>query len=225
MYKPKQLTIISLVFLVFAGTIIIATTRYKWQPIDLIDMVINELKGARLTKENFLAIERAQRVYHLETGKFTDSFQKLGIGITPNSKKYNYYLNRGIQTSLNDYLFLGLDTTEIEQSLKIPEEESFTPPKKLPRISPDIIMITAQPKKAGLKTYIAFVVSCMDPSTGGSDCEHESVTFAITYQSEQPLTLPPTRLKVSLPLAYCPQEGCLRRQFPIPEGFHPIVPE
>lgn len=174
---------------------------------------------------NFLySIIHLQRAYFLEKPGFFDSFEDLNIKFSPDSQTYTYHIYTGIQTSLNDYLFLNLDKGQIEQLLKIPTEVAFTSPKQLPRVSSDIVMITAQPKQVGLKTYIGFIFSCYDPSTGGSDCEHEGLTFTMTYQSEQSLTPPPTRLKlkVSLPFAYCAKRGCLHQQVPTPEGFRLI---
>lgn len=174
---------------------------------------------------NYLySIIRAQRAYVLEKQEFSDSFEDLSIEFSRDVKNYTYHIYTGIQTTLNDYLFLNLDKGQIEQLLKIQTEATFISPKQLPRVSSYIVMITAQPKQVGLKTYIGFIFSCDDPSTGGSDCEHESLTFAMTYQSEQSLTPPPTRLKlkVSLPFAYCAKSGCLHQQVPTPEGFRPI---
>jgi hypothetical protein len=168
-------------------------------------------------------IIRAQRAYVLERQEFSDSFEDLSIEFsTAYFKYYTYHIYTGIQTSVNDYLFLNLDKGQIEQLLKISTEVTFTSPKQLPRVSSDILMITAQPKQVGLRTYIGFIFSCDDPSTGGSDCEHESLTLAMAYQSEQSLTPPPTQLNVSLPFAYCPTRGCLRQQVPTPEGFRLI---
>lgn len=167
-------------------------------------------------------ILRLQQAYVLGEQEFADSFEDLSIELYPDVKSYTYHIYTGIQTTFNDYLFLNLDKTQIEQLLKIPTWARFTSPKQLPRVSSDILMITAQPKQFGLKTYIGFIFSCDDPSTGGSDCGHESLTFAMAYQSEQSLTPPPTRLNVSLPLTYCAKGGCLRQQVPTPEGFRLI---
>ncbi|HEY9613170.1 MAG TPA: hypothetical protein V6C93_27745 [Allocoleopsis sp.] len=82
-------------------------------------------------------------------------------------------------------------------------------------------MISAHPKKAGLRTYIGFVFSWDNgASTGTPDCADESPTFTRVYQSEQPLTEPPRTMKVSLPLAYCDKKECHREKVPTPEGFH-----
>jgi hypothetical protein len=163
----------------------------------------------------------AQKYYRINEGyeKFSDSFEELGIKITPNAEKYSYQIHRGIQIDLNDYQLLTLDKAT-RQSLKISEQDIWNPAKKFPVISSNVVMISAQPKKAGMKTFLGFVFGCIDQSTGGSDCEHESLTFSIVYESEIPSIPLPNKLKVSLPLDFCDMKrGCLREKIPPIKGF------
>lgn len=175
-------------------------------------------------KQTIDELLRGQHSYRIEDMdmRFANSVEELGVQITTNPEIYSYQIYRGIQTDLNNYQFLSVDKVP-KQSLKILEDESFTSPKKLPQISPDILMISARPKKPGLKTFIGFMFTCYDASTGGSDCGHESLAFSMLYESEKPSTLPPHIMKVSLPLDFCGlKRGCLREKVPTPEGFRPV---
>lgn len=225
MLRIKQVLQSPIILLLLGGIVLgsIPFSLTACEGINLINRVIIAPRQEGEAMNNIGAIMRAQLAYRLEWQTFSDSIKELGIGYVPNSENYSYRIYTGIQTTLNDYLFLNLDKATIK-SLKIPEDEAFTPPKKLPRISSDILMISAQPNKAGLRTYIGFIFTCSDPTTGGSDCAHESVTFSMLYESEQPLTPPPNRLrlKVSLPFAPCQWRGCLREKVPTPEGFRPV---
>ena len=189
------------------------------QEVNLINQVLisrHEQEG----KQNISAMVRYQLAYRLEHGRFSNSIEELGLAT--DTENYSYRIHRGIQTGLNDYQFLALDKATIKY-LKISEDESFTSPKKPTRISSDILMISAQPKKVKIKSFVGFIFSCYDQSTGGTDCLHEPAIFPILYESEQPSTPPPNRMTVSLPLAYCGfKRGCLREKVPTPEGFRPV---
>ena len=193
------------------------------EAVNLTNRVINPLQQKQEARENLGAIINAQAAYRLEHNKFSNSFKELEITSATESKNYRYRIYRGIQTTLNHYLFQDAEQMKTK-SLKLPEEEAFTLPQKLPSISSDILMIAAYPKRDDLKTIVRFIFNCNDESTGGADCSHESLTFTRLYESEEPSTPPPNelRLKVSLPLAYCERIGCLGEQIPTPEGFRPV---
>jgi type II secretory pathway pseudopilin PulG len=225
MLKLKQVLQGRIVLLLLGG-IVLGTIPFSMtacEGVKLSNQVINLFQPEQEAKQNIGAIMRAQSAYRLENGKFSSYLQQLGVGSATNSENYSYRIYRGIQTTLNNYLFLNLDKTTIK-TLKFPEDDLFAPFNKLPRISSDIVMITAQPTKAGLKTYIGFVFSCdMDSHTGTADCPDDTAgDFIMLYKSEQPFTPPPSRMKVSLPLAYCDIKGCLREKVPTPEGFRPV---
>ncbi len=125
------------------------------QGINLINQVIIAPRQEQEARQNVGAIARAQVAYHQENGTLSNSLKELGVGIATDTENYTYRIYRGIRITLNDYLFLALDKTTIK-SLKIPEdtlETMYNPPTELPRISSYIVMISAQPKKAGLKTW------------------------------------------------------------------------
>lgn len=226
MLKLKPVLQGRIVLLLLGGIVLgsIPLSLITCEGLNLVNRVIIAPRQEREAKQNVGTIIRAQLAYGLEQdNKFYSSFQELGISMAISSKNYNYRIYRGIQTTLNKYLFLELEKMTIK-SLKIPEEEGFTRPIRLPRISSDIVMITAQPTKPGLQTYIGFVFTCyMQPDIGTPDCPDETVGhFSMLYKSEQPLTPPPSTMEVSLPLAYCNIKGCLREKVPTPEGFRPV---
>lgn len=215
------------ILLLLLGEIVLGSLLFSMtacEEVNLTNQVINPLQQEQEVRKNFRTIINAQVAYRLENNKFSNSFTELGI--TPvtdsnvtDSKNYKYRIYRGIQRTLNHYLFLDAEQMKTKP-LKLPEEEAFTPPQKLPSISSDILMIAAHPKKDGIKTIVGFIFNCNELS-GGTDCQHEPSIFTRFYESEQPYTPPPNelRLKVSLPLAYCERIGCLGEQIPTPEGF------
>jgi hypothetical protein len=226
MLKLKQVLQGRIVLLLLGGIVLgsIPFNLITCEEINLIKQIIIAPLQEPEARQNVGTLMMSQSAYRGEYGKFSNSLKKLGVGSATNSKNYSYRIYRGIQTTLNDYLFLNLDKTTII-TLKFPEADIFDLPTKLPRISSDIVMIAAQPKKAGFKTYIGFVFSCdMNGQTGTPDCPDDSVgDFRMLYKSEQPFTPPPSRMKVSLPLAYCDnKKGCLREKVPTPEGFRPV---
>lgn len=214
------------ILLLLLGEIVLGSLLFSMtacEEVNLTNQVINPLQQEQEVRDNFRTISNAQAAYRLEHNKFSNSFKELEITSATDSKNYRYRIYRGIQTTLNHYLFQDAEQMKTKY-LKIHEEEAFTPPKKLPRISSDILMIAAYPKRDGLKTIVEFIFNCNDESTGGTDCQHEPLIFTRFYESEEPSTPPPNelRLKVSLPLAYCKRIGCLGEQIPTPEGFRPV---
>ena len=221
MLKIKQLLKIRIILLFWhsmvLGSILFSLTAC--QRVNLIDQVLIT-QYEQEAKQNVSEIVRIERAYRLEQNRFSDSVEKLEIVL--DTEKYSYQIHKFIQTDLDKYQLSTLDKETIK-SLKINEDESFSPPNKLPRISSDILMISAQPKKTGSKTFVGFIFTCIDPTTGGTDCEHESVTFSRLYESEQPSTPLPDKLRIYLPLDYCGfKRGCLREKVPTPEGFRPV---
>ena len=215
--QVRQARIILFLGSIFGGSIIFSAIAY--QGVNLINQALisrHEQEG----KQNVDSIVKAQHAYSVEHYRFSNSIEELGLAI--GTENYSYQIHRGIQTDSSNYTFFVLDKAIIK-SFKFPEDELFLTPKKLPKISRDILMISGQPKKAGSKTFVGFIFSCEDPTTGGTDCSHESLTFSMLYESKQPSTPPPNRLKVSLPLAPCGfKRGCLREKVPTPEGFRPV---
>lgn len=203
----------------------ICLTPITYGGINIINRLIIIPRHEREARQQIGAISRAEGAYYLEWQNFSDSlsYERLGLGIAPDSENYRYRIYTGIQTTLNDYLFLDFDKATIK-SFIISQKLTQKKAPKLPIISPDIVMITAQPRKAGLKTYIAFVFTCSQGGQMGTpDCPDDGLTSGMFYESEQPLTLPPNRLKleVSLPFPPCNRTGCIGEQISTPEGFHP----
>lgn len=224
MLKLKQVLQGHIVLLLL-GSIVLGSIPFSLitcQGINLINQVIIVPRQEREARQNVAGIMRGQAAYSLAESRFSNSMKELGVGVGTDTENYSYRIHRGIQITLNDYLFLPSEKTTIK-SLKIPEDQIYTPPKKLPKISSDIVMISAQPKKAGLKTYIGFILPCDTSANHGTpDCPDDAPYLMILYESEQPLTPPPSTMKVSLPLAFCDTGECNRKQIPTPEGFRSV---
>lgn len=224
MLKLKQVLQGRIVLLLLGGIVLgsIPLSMITCEGISLIKQIIIAPRQEREARQIVGAIISSQARYSLAEGRFSNSLRELEIGIITDTENYSYRIYRAINITLNDYLFLASDKTTIK-SLKIPEDEMYTLPTKLPRISSNIVMISAQPKKAGLKTYSGFVFSCdLGGSTGTYGCPDDTPLITILYQSEQPLTPSPNTLKISLPLPYCDKEECSREQVPTLEGFRPV---
>lgn len=170
-------------------------------------------------KNNIRSMSRAQQVYHLENSSFTNSLKDLGLGISPENENYSYQIMLGIKTGENRYRFVSPDNINGQKDPFPKLNKTVFPPPLLK--FDQLVMITAQPKKPELKTYIKLIMPCIDASTGGSDCNHDTVTFAAFYESEKPSIPPPKTLTISLPipLPYCSEPGCLYKAFPTPKGF------
>jgi len=50
-------------------------------------------------KQNISSMNRAQQAYYLENGAFTSTVENLGLGITTQTTKYIYTIDRGIVTN------------------------------------------------------------------------------------------------------------------------------
>jgi len=166
------------------------------------------------------SMSRAQQAYHLENNNFTSKFDNLGLGISPENENYSYQSLLAIKTGENRYHFVSPDNINGQKDpFQKLNKTVFSPP--LLKFD-QLVMITAQPNKPELKTYIELIMPCLDESTGGaSGCNHESVTFAAFYESEKPSIPPPNTLTIYLPipLPYCSEPGCLYKAFPTPKGF------
>ncbi len=187
--------------------------------IGLPDVSPSRVRKARQAeaKHNISAMNRAQAAYFLENTTFTNSLEKLGVGIKPETVNYRYQIHIGIKTGENRYWFVSQDNIKGRNEPFQRLNGKVFPPPVLK--SDEVVMITAQPKKPELKTYIGLVLPCIDPSTGGYDCNHESLTFNSLYESEKPSVPPPNTLTVSLPLDFCSSPGCLQKAIPSPNGF------
>lgn len=217
--KLKQILKTPIILLILGSICLISLT---YLGINLLNRFITTARQEREAMQNIRALMRTQGAYYLEWQNFSDSIEELQIKIAPGSENYRYRIYTAIQTTLNDYLFLNLDKKTIE--LIITKDWTRKKAPKLPTISSDIVMMTAHPRKAGLKTYIAFVFSCSKGyQMGTPDCPDDGLTSGMFYESEQPLNLPPNRLRleVDLPFPPCDRTGCIGEQIPTPEGFHP----
>ncbi|MGB7274646.1 MAG: type IV pilin-like G/H family protein [Geitlerinemataceae cyanobacterium] len=71
---------------------------------------------------------RAQKAYYLENGKFTDSMNKLGVGILPETNNYRFQIwlapKNGLFQSLNGSVFDG--GVIVTATAKFPNLKSFT---------------------------------------------------------------------------------------------------
>lgn len=173
-----------------------------------------------VAKNNIDAMSRAQQAYFLEYQTFANSIEQLGVAIKPETENYCYQIHLGIKTEKNRYQFVYLDNIKGQNSRFLRLNKHVFPPPVFK--SDEVVMLVAQPKKLGLKTYIGLVLRCMDESTGGFDCNHESLMFSSLFESEYLFVAPPRTLTVSLPLDFCSSPGCLQEAIPTPNGFRPL---
>jgi hypothetical protein len=133
MFKLKQV-LQGRILLLLLGEIVLGSILFSMtacEEVNLTNQGINPLQQEQEFRKNLGTITNAQVAYRLEHNKFSNSFKELEITTVTDSKNYKYRIYRGIQRTLNNYLFLDAEQMKTK-SLKLPEEEAFTPPQNSP---------------------------------------------------------------------------------------------